>query len=553
MPGSSAIIGALRVQLGLDSAQFSNGLKKSQGALSKFGISAGAAMAGLAAAAATAAVALGHAVKASIDHADELGKTAQKVGVTVEALSRLEYAAKLSDIGIEGLSTGLGKLSQNMLSVANGAGGTVATAFAALGVKVKQADGTLRSSVDVLGDIADRFAGMEDGATKTALAIQVFGKSGKDLIPLLNAGSAGLADMATEADRLGVTISGKTAKSAEEFNDNLTRLGAVFEGLVNKITEEALPSLVKLSETIADPSFQGAIVSTTSLFVGMADVLARTAALAYELVNILPQVAAGEDDAVANLPGQKELINNALGINDIGGDLPAFNDFLKQMNVVGNDDVGGNLPTFNDFLGRMGITPATEPTITKVGGSVKSLGEAMEETKDPAAELNEQLEALGNIGVDALTGFTDILSDGKIELSEILDLVTSLAKQLLQLPGSNGSGSWLADVFKLGAGTIGSGNWNIPTGFQPGGFYPGLGGTAAANLNMADAANVNGPEITFINQGTPQRVVEQRSSEGGRKMTYVLADQVSAAANTQGSSLNRTLNARGAGAPLPRF
>ncbi|WP_230681798.1 hypothetical protein, partial [Streptococcus pneumoniae] len=88
--------------------------------------------------------------------------------VTVEALSRLEYAAKLSDVSLEGLTGGLQKLSKGMADAAGGKG--PAAAFKALGIAVTDARGQLRGSDEVMSEIADRFSRLEDGATKTALA-----------------------------------------------------------------------------------------------------------------------------------------------------------------------------------------------------------------------------------------------------------------------------------------------------------------------------------------------------------------------------------------------
>jgi hypothetical protein len=177
MAGNS-VIGALRVDLGLNSAQFTAGLKKAESGLASFGRTAAASLQVVAVAAIAAGTAMGFAVKHAIDHADALSKSAQKAGVTVEALSRLEFAAKLSDISLEGLTGGLQKLSKAMADATITKTSTAATAFKALGINITDASGKLRSSTAVLGEIADRFSRLEDGSTKTALAMQIFGKSG---------------------------------------------------------------------------------------------------------------------------------------------------------------------------------------------------------------------------------------------------------------------------------------------------------------------------------------------------------------------------------------
>lgn len=189
--------------------------------------------------------------KSSINEMDALNKMSQRVGVNVEALSGLKFAAQLADVSTESLGTGLKKLSVNMLDTQAGAG-DAREAFRALGIEVKQADGSLKGADGVMREIADRFSRMEDGAGKTALAVKLFGRAGSDLIPLLNQGAAGLKSAADEADRLGLTVSTKAAKAAEDFNDNLTRLSKGASSLGIAIATEALPALVKITDQLRD-------------------------------------------------------------------------------------------------------------------------------------------------------------------------------------------------------------------------------------------------------------------------------------------------------------
>ena len=252
---AGGLIGSLRVALGLDSAQFQAGLRAAQGdlrAFNKFGVGS---FVGLSAAAAGAATALGIAVKRSLDHADALGKAAQKAGVSVQALSRLEYAARLSDVSMEGLTGSLTKLGKAMVDATTDKTGAASIAFKALGIDVRDASGNIRDSNAVFLDIADRFGRMEDGATKSTLAMQLFGKAGAELIPLLNSGRDGLKQMADEADRVGFTLKTSTTDAAQAVNDSFTRLGLAFEGVSNRVTEAALPSLKNLTDTLSSSVF----------------------------------------------------------------------------------------------------------------------------------------------------------------------------------------------------------------------------------------------------------------------------------------------------------
>lgn len=208
----------------------------------------------------SAAVAgIGVAVKSAVDEMDSIGKTAQKIGVTTEALSALNYAAKLSDVSTGQLTGAMARLAKQQSEVAQGNEKT-AELFRQLGIEATNADGSLRDTGDVMVELAGVFASMEDGADKTALAMALFGKAGKDLIPLLNAGSDGLREMTQEARDFGAVVTEDSARAAEQFNDNLTRMGVAVQGATFKLAEHLLPTLEELSAQVVDmarsPEFQ---------------------------------------------------------------------------------------------------------------------------------------------------------------------------------------------------------------------------------------------------------------------------------------------------------
>lgn len=209
----------------------------------------------LALAAGAAAGTLAVLVKKSIDNADAMSKASARAGVATEALSRLAWAGELSDVNLGTLTSSLARLTNVMSQVASGADKTGAAVFKQLGIAVTDSSGQLRQADEVLTDIADRLSKMEDGADKTAVAIRLFGRSGAELIPLLNNGRQGLADMAAEADRLGLTVSSEFGKRAEVFNDTITRIKTLATGLANQVAEAVLPQLQDFADLLADPKF----------------------------------------------------------------------------------------------------------------------------------------------------------------------------------------------------------------------------------------------------------------------------------------------------------
>lgn len=192
------------------------------------------------------------------DAGDQLNKLSQKTGVAVEKLSELQYAARLNDVGNEQLGDAFRKLSVNMQEAARGTG-EAKDAFAALGIAQKELRNL--SPDQVFGRIAESFSKIQDGAGKTELAVKLFGRSGSELIPLLNAGSEGLNRMGDEARRLGVVISADTAAKAEAFNDNLTRLSASLQGLGQSLAGPVLNGLSQLVEEMTKATHQGGLLA----------------------------------------------------------------------------------------------------------------------------------------------------------------------------------------------------------------------------------------------------------------------------------------------------
>lgn len=234
---------------------------------------AGAAIgAGLAAAGAITA----RSIKSAIDQADDLSKWSQKIGISTEALSRLDYAAKLSDVSLDQLGNGVKRLGQFQVEAING-GNEQALILDRLGISAKDAaTGGLKDAETMLQELAGIFERLPDGADKTALSIKLFGKSGAELIPLLNNGAKGLQAFAEKADRVGYTITSNTGKAAEAFNDTLSEVGLSIDGLWRQSLPLLLPKLQDFADIINSEDFRqgfatiiGGAVNATNALAGL--------------------------------------------------------------------------------------------------------------------------------------------------------------------------------------------------------------------------------------------------------------------------------------------
>jgi hypothetical protein len=260
----------VRVVLGADTAAFEKGLKNSEKATASFVKSVTKIASGIALERhlTSAIEGLVGGVKDAIKQAERFGEMAQQFGVGVAELSALKHSADLSGVSIETLGTSLGRMSKSMFEAADGTG-PAAIAFKQLGIEVKNSDGNLRSTNEIMLEVADRFSKMQDGANKTALAMAIFGRGGAALIPLLNQGKKALEEQADEAQRFGQIISQQTAIAADRFMDTLDKIGKVWSGSINVAIAQSLPLMQTLAERYLGVAAAGDTVTARGML--MAD------------------------------------------------------------------------------------------------------------------------------------------------------------------------------------------------------------------------------------------------------------------------------------------
>ena len=183
-------------------------------------------------------------VKGAIDSADSFGKLSDQTGIAANSLQAYVNAGKLAGIGQETIDKGLRRLAQSMREADQGVA-TYSDSFNALGLSVRDSEGNLKSSETVLGEIADRFADLPDGATKAAISMEIFGRSGASLINLLNGGSAAL-------EEFNYAVSDEFAQNAEFFNDQIAVLAIRFDGFRKQLADALLPTLNNLIGVFSD-------------------------------------------------------------------------------------------------------------------------------------------------------------------------------------------------------------------------------------------------------------------------------------------------------------
>ena len=199
------------------------------------------------------AAGIGLLISRSLDATDALAKTATRIGTTTEALSRLHFAADISGVSTETLNMAMQRFTRRTAEAARGTG-EAKDAIRELGLN---ANDLLRLDLDEqMIKLADAFADVQTDADKVRLAMKLFDSEGVALVQTLNAGSAGLREMFSEAELLGAVMSTDAAKGVEDTKDELTRLGTVFSGITAQVTAALAPAIggftAKLTEMIKE-------------------------------------------------------------------------------------------------------------------------------------------------------------------------------------------------------------------------------------------------------------------------------------------------------------
>lgn len=549
---SQAQIGNLQVALGLNTAQFSAGIAQAQGSLATFGKSLKTFAAAAAGALSFAAVTT--AVQSTINRMDELGKAAQKIGIPVDDLSRLEYAAKLADVSLDSLTTTMAKFSKSIAEVAAGGENDAGAALAAIGVSATDAEGKLRPTTAIMADIAEEFSVMRDSANKTALAIALFGKSGADMIPLLNGGREAISEASAELEQFGGVVTPEAAKQAEEFNDNITRLQTAFSGLLQEAIAPILPKLIELTQSLIE-------LTKTSMPVG--DWVDNLIAFFAELKPFI-ETTRKEIEGITAALRYLGLIDPApLEINIPGGDLQvADGKGDKQTKDAPALPASGSTKTTkaakpgtaDDIYGD-GFTDSlkdTQKTFDELWTEMESgipttnlLAESFQNMADTIAD------SLSTALVGLITGTQSVTQAFESMLQSISQMLEDLAAQIIKsqifqllgmlaggIAGGGGAGINIGGMTFGGlyadGGHLGSGQWGIAGENGPEIIH------GPANITPMDGMGGGSPQmnVTVINNSSAQ-VATRQGADGG--LDVMIEDKIAAAFARGGNKIDSAI------------
>jgi hypothetical protein len=321
--------------------------------------------------------------------ASEIGnirRLADNLGLTTEELTGFQYAAARSGTSAESFERGMRGLERQLGKV-DLVGEDTTAKLDRFGLK--SAELAQMPTGKVIGILADKYRELSSPAERAAFAVTAFGKTGQDLMQFLDKGSKGLADLAAEADILGLSFSRADAMQVSAASGALSRISATFEGIKRQLVIGIAPVVQSLTE---------GFVSWVKSIGGMPSLVQRLTGFLYGVADaVLAVVQAGANvaDKVGGSTGKGALIGTGVGAaagsflgplgtlgggalgNMIGG---LFDDADKGANKLG-DSIGKLRDKLNELRN-------TKPKLSLVA----ELKTGIAESKGKLAELQTQLE-----------------------------------------------------------------------------------------------------------------------------------------------------------------
>lgn len=177
--------------------------------------------------------------------ADNLLELSNEMGISTDALQKMQYASELVDVSVESMTGALARMTRQLASASG------EEKIRALGVATREANGELRSGEAIFYDVLTALSHVGNETERDALAMNIFGKSANELAGIIDDGGAKLRALGEEAERNGSIIEGSLVEQMGAFQDKIDQLKASALPELLKAGGAAIEALTPLLETLA--------------------------------------------------------------------------------------------------------------------------------------------------------------------------------------------------------------------------------------------------------------------------------------------------------------
>lgn len=382
---------------------------------------------------------------------------AKSLGLSYAALQDMSLVAKEAGVEIGALSSALGFMQRSVVDAASGSE-SAGAAFNYLGLNIKSL--MELSPEQQFAAIAEKISLIENPATRTAVAMDIFGKSGRGLINIFEDYGTKAEEAAAFNDRFNLSLSQVDAQKLDDAGDAMARVGLAMTGIGNTVAIEMAPALTDLSNAFTNSS------GAAKGFGTIAGVAVKSVTFALEVLNeMVDMVAENFIEAQMN-------INKVLSAVTFGETSKRFKqeaeimkeamDNVRKPNISFSNSSSTNKDTIN------------KPFISTTNGA-KEASDAAKDLKDRLADIQKAQEDLGNSAADAFSEFTKSIGSGenaleslrKTALNVLNDIVDNMWKLTFGGTTSGGLGGTIASGLFSMLGINGAGTYAGPASGPP--------------------------------------------------------------------------------------
>ena len=417
----------------------------------------------------------GKSIASTFDRLDTIGKTADKIGITTDALQELRFAAEQTGVETKTLDMAMQRFTRRTAEAVQGKGELVAD-FEALGIALTNVDGTARATTDVFYDYADAIANTKDSGEQLRLAFKGFDSEGAALVNTFKEGAAGVKELGDQLRANGGIVSNEAIRNAEEAKDAMNLFAKSFTAAKDGILVKLAPAIIYLAEKLLElPDLYQSIITA------VADFMFSIRESALSIIQFADDSWKAVTDMVTKIKGS--ISGGLTTAMDTAVDLTedVKSGFWSMYDeVVGNSWVPDMVIAIGEWFGKLPklmVDPAEDATST-VSSFFEDMGSSIK-----------------GIIKGVITGTTDLKSALKSLVADIggklLDgALDSVLDPLLGSAGGIGKGIGSSVFGKIGGafkGIFGGGGSYAPVG--------GMAGAGGAGTGIAQAATTFGSGV----------------------------------------------------------
>lgn len=308
---------------------------------------------------------------------DRIDKMSQKIGLSREGFQEWDFIMSQSGMSVDQLQMGF-KTMVNAMDQAIDGTGKGAENFEKLGLSVYDSTGNLKSQEEMFNETVVALQGMEEGAEKAKIANDLFGRSGAEMMPLLNGAAGSVEEMKQKAHELGLVLDDETIDAGVVFTDTMDQAQRSLSTIVTKVGAEVMPIIQTMLEwVIANMPTIQSVMSTVFGFIGGAVNNVISGFQDY----LLPAFQTFYDWIQGNMPVIKQFISDTFEkvkevINGAKDAVSTITDYIKEHWAVFEPilaGVAGAIAVYKLIAIAMGIwTAATTlwTTVTTIATTV---------------------------------------------------------------------------------------------------------------------------------------------------------------------------------------